>query len=313
MTGYLKIIRIPNLLIILLTQYLLRICIIGTFYGLADVETAFGHFDFAMLVLATILIAAGGYVINDYFDVKVDKINKPEKVVIGKSLSPKSALLFYWILTSMGVILGFYLAFKVKYLMLGFIFIAIAMMLWLYSSQYKKTVFWGNFVISLLSAMVVMIVWLFEFFAMRTNPLDFAESLKQLKLISIVVVAYAIFAFLVTLVREMVKDIEDVEGDKTDNFKTIPLVLGINASKRIAFLVTILIILLMAIGQFIIYRMGLFFVFWYLLIAVQPMLIFLAYSIHKAQTKEDFHFLSNAAKLIMVAGILSMQLFYISY
>lgn len=313
MTGYLKIIRVPNLLIIILTQYLLRICIIGTFYRLADVKTAFGHFDFALLVLATLLIAAGGYVINDYFDVKVDKINKPEKVVIGQSLSPKSALLFYWILTSVGVILGFYIAFRVKYLMLGFIFIAIAMMLWFYSSQYKKTVFWGNLVISLLSAMVVLIVWLIEFFAMRTNPLDFTEALKQLKLISIIVAAYAIFAFLVTLVREMVKDIEDVEGDKTDNFKTIPLVFGIKTSKRIAFGITILVIISLAFGQFIIYRMGLFFVFWYLLIAVQTILIFMAYSILKAQTKEDFHFLSNAAKLIMVAGILSMQLFYISY
>lgn len=313
MTGYLKIIRVPNLLIIILTQYLLRICIIGTFYRLADVKTAFGHFDFALLVLATLLIAAGGYVINDYFDVKVDKINKPEKVVIGQSLSPKSALLFYWILTSVGVILGFYIAFRVKYLMLGFIFIAIAMMLWFYSSQYKKTVFWGNLVISLLSAMVVLIVWLIEFFAMRTNPLDFTEALKQLKLISIIVAAYAIFAFLVTLVREMVKDIEDVEGDKADNFKTIPLVFGIKTSKRIAFGITILVIISLAFGQFIIYRMGLFFVFWYLLIAVQSILIFMAYNILKAQTKEDFHFLSNAAKLIMVAGILSMQLFYISY
>ncbi len=313
MNGYLKIIRIPNLLIIILTQYLLRICIIGTFYGLNATSPAFGHFDFALLVLSTLLIAAGGYVINDYFDLEVDKINRPGKMVIGKSMTMGSAYLYYWILTIIGVAIGFYLSFRVKYFMLGFIFIAIAMMLWFYSAKYKKTAFWGNFVISLLSAMVVLIVWLFEFFALRANPINYAEAMKQLGLISIVVAGYAIFAFLVSMIREIAKDVEDLEGDKAAGYKTLPVAIGIKGAKRIAIVITCVTIILLAICQYYLFEMKLMLVFWYLLIAVQSFLFFLIYSILKAKTKEDYHFLSNAAKIIMVAGILSMQLFYISY
>jgi 4-hydroxybenzoate polyprenyltransferase len=313
LTGYLKIIRIPNLLIIILTQYLLRICVIGTFYGLNATSPALSQFDFALLVLSTLLIAAGGYVINDYNDIEVDKINKPGKVIIGKSLSSNSSFLYYWILTMAGVVIGFYLSFTVQYFMLGFIFVAIAMMLWFYSAQYKKTAFWGNFVIALLSAMVVLIVWLFEFFALRANPINYTEAMKQLELIGSIVAAYAVFAFLVSLIRELVKDIEDMEGDKASGYKTLPVWAGINPTKSVAAIVTCFTILLLALSQFYLYKMNLMFVFWYLLIAVQSLLFFQLYNLIKAKKKEDYHFLSNTAKIIMVAGILSMQLFYIRY
>jgi 4-hydroxybenzoate polyprenyltransferase len=313
LSGYFKIIRLPNLLIIILTQYLLRICIIGTFFGLNATKPALNSLDFLLLVLATVLIAAGGYVINDYFDVEVDKINRPANRVIGKSLQMNSAYLYYWILTITGVAIGFYLSFRVEYFMLGFIFIAIALMLWFYSVQYKKTAFWGNFVVSALSAMVVLIVWLFEFFALRANPLNYTEAMKQLELISIVVAAYAIFAFLVTMVREIVKDIEDLDGDNVAGYKTLPVVIGRVGARRLAFIITCITIILLAICQYYLYEMMLTLVFWYLLIAVQSFLVFLLYSILRAKTREDYHFLSNATKIIMVAGILSMQLFYISY
>jgi len=311
--GYLKIIRLPNLLIIILTQYLLRICIIGTFYGLNATRPAFGSFDFLLLVFATVLIAAGGYVINDYFDVEVDKVNRPGKMVIVKTLQMNSAYSYYWILTIIGVVIGFYLSIRVKYFMLGFIFIAIAMMLWFYSAQYKKKAFWGNFVISLLSAMVLLIVWLFEFFALRANPINYTEAMKQLELISIVVAAYAVFAFLITMVREILKDIEDLDGDKTSGFKTFPVVIGINGAKNSAVITTCTTIALLAFCQYWLFELKLMLVFWYLLIAVQSFLVFLLHSIFKAKNREDYHFLSNATKIIMVAGILSMQLFYISY
>jgi 4-hydroxybenzoate polyprenyltransferase len=313
LNGYLKIVRIPNLLIIILTQYLLRICILGTFYSLNATQPSFGHVDFALLVFSTLLIAAGGYVINDYFDMEVDKVNKPGKTIVGKTLTHKSAYIFYWVLTIAGVLIGFYLSFRVKYFSLGFVFIAIAMMLWFYSAQYKKTAFWGNFVISLLSAMVVLIIWLFEFFALRANPINYTEAMKQLELISVVVSAYAIFAFLVSMIREIVKDVEDLEGDKASGYKTLPATVGIKGAKRFALIITSITIILLAICQYYLFKMNLMLVFWYLLVVVQAFLIFLLYTIFKAKTKEDYHFLSNAAKIIMVAGILSMQLFYISY
>ncbi len=310
---YLKIIRIPNLLIIVLTQYLLRICIIGTFYGINATRPSFGHFDFLLLVLSTVLIAAGGYVINDYFDAEVDKINRQDKRIIGEKISLESAYVYYWILTIAGILIGFYISFRVKYFLLGFIFIAIAMMLWFYTTRYQKTVLWGNLVISFLSAMVVLIVWLFEFFALRANPVNYVNAMKQLGLISIVVGAYALFAFLVTLIRELIKDIEDIEGDKTCGYITLPVKAGIEKSKMVIMALTFLTILLLAFAQYILYGMNLFLVFWYLLIAVQTLLLFLLFQVYEAGTKADYHFLSNTTKIVMVAGLLSMQLFYISY
>ncbi len=274
---------------------------------------AFGHFDFALLVLSTLLIAAGGYVINDYFDVEVDKVNKPGKTIVGKSLTPQSAYIYYWVLTIAGILIGFYLSLRVKYVMLGFVFIAIAMMLWFYSAQYKKTAFWGNFVIAILSAMVILIVWLFEFFALRANPINYTEAMKQLGLISIIVGAYALFAFLVSLIREIVKDAEDLEGDKAAGYKTIAVTSGTGTSKQLALSLTLLTIVILAGCQYWLFGMKLMLVFWYLFVAVQTSLFYFAYNIVKAKTKEDFHSLSNIAKIIMVAGILSMQLFYISY
>lgn len=313
MLPYLKIIRIPNLLIIILTQYLLRICIIGTFYDINATKPSLEHIDFLLLVISTVLIAAGGYVINDYFDVETDTVNKPSKIVIGKNMAPETANKYYWFLTIAGNILGFYLAFRVHYFLLGFVFPAISMMLWYYSIRYQKTLLWGNLVISLLSAMVILIVWLFEFFALRANPIGYTEAMKQLSLISIIVAAYAVFAFLTTLIREIIKDTEDIEGDRMAGFRTLPAVMVPGKVKGMIASIGIITLLLLALSQFVLYRMNLMLVFWYVMVAVQPLIIYLLFQLSKAQSKTDFHQLSNTIKIIMVAGILSMQLFYISY
>ncbi len=313
MNSYLKIIRLPNLLIIILTQYLIRICIIRTYYSLGGEFPALGEFDFVLLVLSTVLIAAGGYVINDYYDLQTDQINKPKKVIIRNSLPVSSALHFYWALTISGILIGFYLAFKVSYVQLGLIYIAIVLMLWFYSEKYKRTAIWGNLMISGLSAMVIIIVWLFEFFALRTKPQIYIETMKLLKPVTLIVAGYAVFAFLVTLIREVVKDAEDVDGDKASGFKTLPVVSGVKMTKWLAAVFILLTMIILATGQYFLYKFNLTLVFWYFLIAVQTLFVFLLYYLIKADTKEDYHFLSNTLKIIMVAGILSMQLFYISF
>jgi len=312
MTAYIKIIRIPNLVIVILTQYLLRFCVIRTFYGLEYVSPALSEFDFVILVLSTILIAAGGYIINDLYDLQTDKINKPGKILIGKSISSQKAHYLYWGLTVPGVLMGFYLSIKVNYIMLGFIYIAIAMMLWFYSARYQKTVLWGNIAISLLSAMVVLIVWLFEFFALREEPLIYVDVMNRLQIITLIVSGYALFAFLVSLIREIIKDIEDIEGDRKAGYRTLPIVTAINKAKGTATGIIVISILLLAFTQYFLYMKELSLIFWYLMIAVQSLFIYLLYNTFKAREKENFHFLSNTTKIIMVAGILSMQLFCIS-
>lgn len=303
----------PNLAIIVLTQYLLRICIIGTYFGFSGVGPALSEFDFFLLVLSTVLIAAGGYVINDIFDIEIDKVNKPDKVLINKFISLSVAYRLYYALTITGSFIGFYIAFVIQYFLLGFIFVATALLLWFYSSKYKKTILWGNIFISGLSAMVIIIVLLFELYALRADILTYTEVMKQIRIVSILVTAYALFAFLVSMIREITKDIEDMEGDKSADYKTLPLKVGVKKAKLLVNVLIVISVLFLAYAQYFLYLKGIMLVFWYLLVAVQSLFLFLLYNSIKAESKEDFQFLSNACKIIMVAGILSMQLFYISF
>jgi 4-hydroxybenzoate polyprenyltransferase len=313
MMAYLKIIRPLNLLIILLTQVLFRFFVVETYFKLSPVNSGLNYAELLILLLSTLFIAAGGYVINDLFDSKTDKVNKPESVIAGVIISRKALKFYYAVLTLAGMVLGIILSLRVEFFSLGLIFPAVAIMLWLYSSEYQKTVLLGNLMIAFMSGLVIIILWLFEFFALRAQPLLYAEAAQTLSNLGIIAGAYAVFAFLMTLIREILKDIEDMEGDGMSKYGTLPLVSGIPAAKKITYTITILTIGLLALFQFLLFRTGLPMVFWYLMVAVQPLLMFLLYYTVHAKVREDFRFVSNISKIIMVAGILSMQLFYISF
>ena len=313
MLSYLNIIRPVNLVIILLTQSLLRFCVMDTYFGLSLATSAFPIVDFILLVLSTILIAAGGYVINDYFDQQIDQTNKPEKVIAGTTISAINLKRYYIVLTVPGNIIGFYLAIKINYLLLGFIFPVVSIMLWYYSSYYQKKILSGNIMIATLSALVILVLWLFEFFALKNDPIRFVNVFSQLNHLHVIVLGYAIFAFFVSLIREIAKDAEDLDGDKEGGFKTLPIVYGKKTSKSIIIGFHVFTMLLLGYFQYLLYAHGLMMVFWYVTIAVQTLFLFVLYFVFTAETKKEYHFLSSAYKIIMLAGILSMQLFYISF
>jgi 4-hydroxybenzoate polyprenyltransferase len=310
--GTARLIRLPNVLIIILTQVLLRYGILRPLLFADDTNKMSGLPDFSILVVVTILLAIGGYIINDYFDVRIDHINKPEKRVIDKFVSARSAITLHLIITGMAVCAGFYLAFRLQSLSFGFIFPCIAMLLWLYSARYKRSLLWGNLIVAFLSALVIFIVWLFEFLDLRLNPGNFSSVLANFKSINLFFIAYGLFAFLTTLFREIIKDVEDMDGDKEYSCSTIPLTIGVKKTKYIIFSIILLTIALLVYGQVVVYWMDLQIVFWYLLFVVQIPFLILVFKLSKAQNREDFHYLGNLSKLIMLAGILSMQLISIS-
>ena len=311
MSPYLKIIRLPNLGIIILTQYLLRYCVINTWYGLSGLSAAFSHFDFALLVISTILIAAGGNIINDIFDVETDKINKPEKMLIGKSIPGLTAKTLYLSFSVIGVALGIYLAYQVKSIQLGLIFPAIAIMLFLYSKTYQKTLLLGNVIVASLSAMVILIVWLFEFFALTANPMVYVEVQNYLTPVSYIFFAYAMFAFIVSLIREILKDAEDREGDGESGYGTLVVVYGNDVAKVVASVIIVFGMTLLVFSQYWLYGNGFILVTWYLGI-VHILFLYVLYYVLKAKTQKDFHSVSNTCKVLMLAGILSMQLLSVS-
>ena len=303
-----RLIRLPNLVIIILIQVLLRYCIIRPILFSQAPEMISGSIDFFLLVFTTIVIAAGGYIINDYFDIPIDEVNKPGKNAIGKWLNEKDILLGYWLINGLAVIIGFFLAFRLKSLTFGLIFPVISILLWFYSARYKRTFLLGNIIISVLSALVILIVWYFEFLHLRLNPGNFVIVLDQIKLTTRFFLAYSLFAFLVSLFREIIKDLEDVKGDQQNGCVTLPVVMGMKKTKGIIASVILLVFLLVIYCSWIAFNLDMMGIFFYLLVVVEIPLIYLLVKIFLAQKDEDFHFLSSLCKIIMVAGILTMQL-----
>jgi 4-hydroxybenzoate polyprenyltransferase len=259
------------------------------------------------LVLTSVLIAAGGYVINDYFDLNIDRINKPQKLVIDRFISRRWAMFLHLILSSGGIIISAYLAFKLNNLLI-FVFNLISVFfLFVYSSTFKKKLLSGNVIIAALSAWVIMVL----FVAMcQWNPGTLIpEWNTQLHEVYKIALIYSVFAFIVSLIREVVKDMEDEDGDKKNGCKTMPIVWGIKSTK-----VFVGVWILVLFGLLIVLLFNLIISRWiwgiiYILIVLLPFLVRIYMDFSRAQTKKQYAALSREVKLFMLAGILSMLIF----
>lgn len=306
--NYFKIIRPVNLIIIILTQVLFREFILKGVYSWSNLIPSIDQTEFFLLILASVLIAAAGYVINDMEDIRVDHVNKPGSNVVDAGISLKAAQIYFLILNIFGLIAGFILAIRLNYLSLGFIFIAIALLLWIYSVNYKKRFLIGNLAVAFLSAMVILILWIIDFFALRSSPINFAEMSKNIPYISFLALGYALFAFLISFIREIIKDIEDMQGDKAAGYNTIPISMGIRSAKIFVASTSMLSIILLVLGQIELFQLSKTYMAIYLLI-VQLFLLVSLLMLMKAKNQKEFHRLSQLNKVIMIIGILSMLFF----
>ncbi len=305
--SYLRLFRWQNLLVIAITQYLFRYAIITPLIHAAGYSLTFTHFDFSLLVLATLLISAAGYAINDYFDLNADRINKPTKIILVKSVSRRWAIFSHSLFNILAVLIGLYLAVKINQWQLVFIFLIVPTLLWLYSIRYKRKFLIGNIIIGVLSAFVIAVVWVFEFHAMSLEALPDNETLLY---IGRFVRIYAFFAFLTTLAREIIKDIEDIKGDVKIGCRTIPIVSGIRATKQLIVFVVLILLAFVAYFQIYILRFDYDLLFTYILFAIQIPFIFIINKTLTAKEKSDYSNLSILMKLVMLSGIFTMFLFY---
>ncbi len=308
-----RLFRLPNLIVLGLTQYFVRYGIFYPIFVSRGVDLQMGHIDFALLVISTLLIAAGGYVINDFYDLRIDQVNRPEKVVIGKVVSLRQAGVLHYALTILGCIIGGYVAYKVGSIKLGFVHVIIALVLFYYSLKYKRLPFVGNVTIALLAAFSIIIVWLFEFFAIKRDPLVFAEFIGYFKTLNMLVFSFAFFAFFVTLIREIIKDIEDIEGDQESGCRTLPIVYGIPKVRKILLGLSLFFFVILAATVYFQFRWSYELVGWYFAFVLGGLWLYFFIHLRKCTTAKDYHFASNLLKIIMLAGILSMQLLYVSF
>ncbi|MFY8020747.1 MAG: geranylgeranylglycerol-phosphate geranylgeranyltransferase [Bacteroidia bacterium] len=283
--DFLRLIRINNILMIAITQLFAYYFLNPTieFYNIFDKE-------FIFLIISTSLVASAGYIINDYMDVKLDLINKPDKVIVGKTISRRWTMLLHFTCTIIALLLAYSIGKKVMMM----VFIS-SCLLWIYSQFLKKTYLSGNILVSLLTANTLLILFFYD---------------KNVSANGIIV--YSIFAFLISLIREIIKDTEDLRGDQQFKCKTLPIVLGVRKTKNVLlWLQTTLIILcftcvsLFEILSYSSNKIYLMFFMYQLLLVLIPMGI-MWWLIKLADTKYDFTRLSFVAKMIMLSGIISM-------
>ena len=300
---FLHLVRYKNLLIIILTQYLMRWSIIKPILEINEFELQFSELNFFFLVMATVFITAAGYVINDYFDTKTDLVNRPDTVIIGRTLNRRWAILLHVILNTIGIGLGVYISFYIGIPALSIVFILITGILWFYSTTYKRQFLIGNIIVAFLTALVPLMVVLFEI-PLLNKEYGLLMKEMQLNFMHIIfwVSAFAMFAFLLSMIREIIKDIEDFEGDSAYGRKTMPIVLGVLNSKIIVitFILTTLFSLLYLNLRFL---NDVITLIYFIVVLIIP-LLFLVYIIFVAENKKEYQRASNLSKLIMLAGIL---------
>ena len=303
MISFFKIIRLPNLLIVVLTQFVLEYLVLTPNLDKAGLSPLLDPAHFGLLVLTTVLIAAAGYIVNDLEDYELDVINKPQKVIIGEKISVTTATGLYWLLVVIGFAIALYLAFYVSNLKLVLLYPAATLGLWVYSKFLKRKVLSGNIIVSLFVAFVAGIV----LFAEREN--FFRMGHDEGLLIQTVFGAYLAFAFLANMMREIIKDMEDKKGDESNGCRTLPIVYGNQTAKLVgSFLGSLLLIMLGFALYFLWVNQHRFAAFFALLTIISP-LIFLLSTLQKAQTKEDFRVLSKLIKIIMLFGLVLLIIY----
>ncbi|WP_192348520.1 geranylgeranylglycerol-phosphate geranylgeranyltransferase [Algoriphagus sp. Y33] len=276
--GLFRISRPINLLMVGFAQLMTAYFLVETNnFGMPALQ----DYKLYLLVISTLLITAAGYMINDYYDVKIDYVNRPGNVVVGKGIKRRVVILLHTVLNFTAVGLGFMVSPSI-----GLINFVAAFLLWFYSNQLKREPFIGNFTVALLTGVSIYVI---AFYFQKSELL---------------VLTYAIFAFFLNLIREILKDIEDRQGDRKHGCRTLPIVIGFRKTKAVIFLIAAVFVCAILVVTFELNRPVIFMYFGGLGIFFS----YFMYRIYHADRKDHFTQLSTIAKVLMLVGTLSMGL-----
>ncbi len=309
----LNLVRLPNLLVVALTMMLMRYAVIRPLLGAIQVTLAgdpvvtaamdfrLGWFDFLILVVSTCFITAAGYVINDYFDIRADLINRGT-IIVGNTITRRMAMMYHNVFNILGVIGGTYVSARIGYIWLGIFFVLISGLLYFYSATYKRQFLIGNIIVALLVAAVPMIVVVYDAAPVYAWYSQAALDFPGVAILFWWVGGFALFAFLTTLIREIIKDMEDCEGDRETGRKTLPVISGLVTCRTIVVLLSAATIALLYFVWFryLNDRVTLVYISVFL---VLPFAVVIA-RVLSSRDKRHLHFASSLMKLIMLAGIL---------
>ena len=294
-----KLIRIPNLLMIIGTMVLVKYFLFEPF----NIATTLNWFDFSILIISMIALAAAGNIINDIHDIETDTLNKPEKQIIAKTISETTGYNWFFALNILGIGIGFYLSNLVGRPSFTALFLIPSALLYLYATHIKGTILVGNLVVSIMVGMIIIMVGIFDLL-----PAITPQNRNTQRVIFSILVDYGIFGFLINFLREIVKDQEDIKGDYNAGIKTLPVVLGRERTNKIIFLLAVLPVAGVLYYIYSYLYENLLASVYALIFILGPLLYFLV-KIISAESRKQYHHLSRLLKLILSFGLLSIGLY----
>lgn len=304
--AFLQLIRWPNLVFIALAQLLFHYCLLVPVFKRGKTIPVFDDKLILIILTASVFIAAAGYIINDYFDINIDRINKPHRQFIPKYMTRRWAILWHSLLSFLGVVLSFYAGWRAGVWWIGPANFLCAFLLFVYSTTFKKRFLSGNIIVALLTAWTVALLGFASFYHLYFN-VDSNVALKA-KILRFTIL-YAAFAFISSLIREAVKDMEDIRGDQQYGCKTLPIVAGLNAAKTYV-LVWLVVLTGVIVGvQVYAAQYGWWLLVLYGLLFILMPLLYLAFKFLKVKQPQGYHQIASLAKLVMLTGILSLAFF----
>lgn len=299
-SAFFKLIRWPNLVFIALTQLLFYYCIYLPLYQSNDPEKLW------WIIAGSVLVAAAGYIINDYFDLNIDQVNKPGKNVFARTINRRWAIVWHLVLSLLGIMATVAAVGLHKwYLVLANL--CCVVLLWFYSTSFKRQLLIGNLVISLLTSWTVLVV----FFAFTDPAEAFMASATSIKFFRLSFL-YAGFAFIISLIREAIKDMEDLEGDARYGCNTMPIAVGNRTTKIYTSVWIVVLTAALLVLQLYVLQFGWWYAVLYSVLLVILPLLYTLQKLRRAQSAGDFAYLSKMTKWIMLTGILSM-IFFLLY
>jgi 4-hydroxybenzoate polyprenyltransferase len=316
MRAFLQLIRFGQLITIALCMYALRYFMLESVLGYFGESVAMPETEFGLLIVSVLLITAGAGIINDYFDRKADLHNRPDKVVVGIHINRRMAIILHSFFSVLGIIAGWYVAYKAGFFWFGLIFPFITFVFWRYSSLYKYKLLIGNVIMSILVAGIPMLVFTFEyFFAVKLmgNAIPSAKY-HHLLMLSL---GFSGAVFLVYLAHEITKDIRDFRGDYQAGAATLPIRMGKNAARTIISIILIFFVLVMVISWFV-YLKELDYIRYITLSMIYIMLLivlpaaFMAFRIFNMKRKHQLKRFCTGLKLLIISGVLFTLVIYLN-
>ncbi len=284
-----SVVRGYNVAVIILAQYLSAIFILAP-HDLRTLQIILDP-NLFVLVLASGLAIASGYIINNFYDSRKDLINRPNKSMLDRLVSQKTKLQVYFTLNFIVALMGFFISWRVVLFFSCYIFL-----IWFYSHKLKKYPIIGNLTASLLAILPFFAILLYY---VKKGALHQFDDM-QIEIIF----AHAFFLYLLILIREMVKDLENMAGDFANGYKTIPVVHGEKTSKGLISVLTALTVI-PAYLLIDIYHVGYMDIYFYVCLIA---LLFFIMRLWTAAEKAEFLKLHNLLKLLIVAGVFCIVL-----